>query len=147
MTSPWRLLLIAGAVAGACAHAKTTDDGTEEQPPKEETQAETKAKPRSAPEPGSRAPELRPGDRDAMPVATKPEALLAPGAADKIRERLVDTGYLDEDAAPSAGAMRDSIQRFQRAQDLPATGVPDHATVERLGLDPDETFRRGTVKD
>ena len=43
--------------------------------------------------------------------------------------------------------MRDSIRRFQRAEDLPATGVPDRETVERLGLDPDETFRRGTVKE
>jgi hypothetical protein len=143
MRRPWRAFLIAGALVGGCAHAKTTDDGAETARQKQEKQA---AKPR-APEAGRGAPELRPGDPDAVPVATRPEALLAPGAEEKIRERLVANGYLADDAKPSVGAMRDSIRRFQRAQDLPATGVPDHETVERLGLDPDETFRRGTVKD
>ena len=44
-------------------------------------------------------------------------------------------------------ATRGGIQKFQKAQDLPATGVPDAETVKRLGLDPDKTFRRATVKD
>ncbi len=47
----------------------------------------------------------------------------------------------------SDAATREGVRRFQRAQDLPATGVPDAETVKRLGLDPDKTFRRGTVKD
>ncbi len=78
-------------------------------------------------------------------MATAPEALLAPGADHEIRQRLVAGGFLARDA--SDAATREGIRRFQRAQDLPATGVPDAETVKRLGLDPDKTFRRGTVKD
>ena len=63
-----------------------------------------------------------PGNPDAVPVATAPEALLAPGAEDKIRERLVAGGFLAGDAKSDA-AMREGFRRFQRAQDLPATGV------------------------
>jgi hypothetical protein len=129
-------IALATLALGGCAHTTTTDDGTEKkEEPKAEKERAAKAERRDA-EP-----------RGTVPVATKPEALLAPGADEKIRERLVANGYLADDAKPSVGAMRDSIRRFQRAQDLPATGVPDHETVERLGLDPDETFRRGTVKD
>jgi hypothetical protein len=80
-------------------------------------------------------------------VATAPEALLAPGAEDKIRERLIAGGFLAADAGKSNGAMRGGIRQFQKAQDLPETGVPDAETVKRLGLNPDEMFRRGTVKD
>ena len=117
-------------------------------PPRRKSQADdskkTKPKPRAGDKKGS---ELHPGKPDAVPVATAPEALLAPGAEDKIRERLVAGGFLATDADKSNGATRGGIRRFQKAQDLPATGVPDAETVKRLGLDPDKTFRRGTVKD
>jgi murein L,D-transpeptidase YcbB/YkuD len=43
--------------------------------------------------------------------------------------------------------MRDGIRRFQRAHDLPATGVADNETVKSLGLDPDQIFRKAAVKD
>jgi hypothetical protein len=43
--------------------------------------------------------------------------------------------------------MSDGLRRFQRAHDLPATGIPDHQTVKDLGLDPDQIFRQGPVKD
>ena len=138
------ILGVAFALAAGCAHTKTTDDGTaskgEDQ--KKEQHAE-EAKPRPS-QPRKAAPA---GDPGAVPVATAPEALLAPGADHEIRQRLVAGGFLAGDAGPSDAATREGIRRFQRAQDLPATGVPDAETVKRLGLDPDKTFRRGTVKD
>ena len=138
------ILVVAFAVAAGCAHAKTTDDGTaskgEDQ--KKEQEAAT-AKPRaSSQKPHKPAPAR---DPDAVPVASAPEALLAPGADHEIRQRLVAGGFLARDASDAATS--EGIRRFQRAQDLPATGVPDAETVKRLGLDPDKTFRRGTVKD
>jgi hypothetical protein len=132
-------------LGGACAHTKTTDDGTEKQETtkqdEEPKRAPTKAK---APAPDGKGSELHPGKSDAVPVATAPDVLLAPGAEDKIRERLASEGYLkgDEKGSTSAG-----IRRFQKEHDLPTTGVADHETVKKLGLNPDQIFRKGTVKD
>jgi hypothetical protein len=138
------ILVVGFAVAAGCAHTKTTDEGTAQkgEGEKKEPQAE-EAKPRpSSQKPHKPAPS---GDPNEVPVATGPEALLTPGADHEIRQRLVAGGFLARDA--SDAATREGIRRFQRAQDLPATGVPDAETVKRLGLDPDKTFRRGTVKD
>ena len=145
MTGRWQVLLLALALGGACAHAKTTDDGTEKATAKETKEDDAKApKPRAS---GKKAGDLHAGNPDAVPVATAPETLLAPGAEDKIRERLIAGGFLAADADTSNAATRGGIRKFQKTQDLPATGVPDAETVKRLGLDPDTTFRRGTVKD
>ena len=148
MTGRWQVLLVALALGGACAHAKTTDDGTEKATAKESKEDDRKEEPKSRPRAGgTKGGELHPGNPDAIPVATAPDALLLPGADEKIRERLIAGGFLPADADKSKGATRGGIQKFQKAQDLPATGVPDAETVKRLGLDPDKTFRRATVKD
>jgi len=39
------------------------------------------------------------------------------------------------------------LPKLQKAHDLPAMGMPDHATVKALGLNPDDIFRQGPVKD
>ena len=146
MRRRWPVIVLAVALAVGCAHTKVTDDGTSKEPKQEEPAKETK--PRAAAEGRARqGSDLHPGNRDAVPVATTPSALLVPGAADKIRERLVAGGFLARDAKSSDAAMRECLNRFQRAKDLPATGVEDHETVKRLGLDPDQTFRQGIVKD
>ncbi|MFO0630564.1 MAG: peptidoglycan-binding domain-containing protein [Polyangiales bacterium] len=53
-----------------------------------------------------------------------------------IVQRLAHLGYLglrDADgASPGDGALRDAVQRFQRAAKLPATGALDAATVDAL---------------
>ena len=145
MTRRWQVLLLALALGGACAHAKTTDDGTEKAAAKETKEDGAKdPKPRASGKKGGERPS---GNPDAVPVATAPETLLVPGADEKIRERLIAGGFLAADADTSNAATRGGIRKFQKSQDLPATGVPDAETVKRLGLDPDRTFRRGTVKD
>jgi hypothetical protein len=151
VTAPRWLLCFALALGGACAHTKTTDDGREEKKtaPEESKPDRKETKPRAARDPAGPGSELHPGKPDAVPVATGPEALLAPGAEEKIRERLSAEGFLEDDGkgARSKGSMREGIRRFQKAHDLPATGVADHATVKGLGLEPDQIFRQGTVKD
>jgi len=150
MRARWQILFLSIALGGACAHTKTTDDGTEKTEKKEDRKDEGKeaeAKPRAAAPLSGQARELHPGNREAVPVATAPDALLKPGADDKIRERLGAGGFLPRDAKASEGSMRDGLRRFQKANDLPATGVPDHETVKKLGLDPDQTFRKATVKN
>lgn len=125
-----------------CAHSKTTDEGREKQESKSETKSEAKAEKPRAHETSPNA-----GRADGVPLATAPAGLLAPGAEKKIRDRLVAEGFLADDAKRPEGAMSEGLRRFQRARDLPATGVPDDQTVKDLGLDPDEIFRHGTVKD
>lgn len=131
-----RIVLVALSFTIACAHTKTTDDGSEKQDRKSEAKAE---KPRAA--------DRRPHESGGVPLATSPAGLLAPGADEKIHDRLVAEGFLDDDAKRSDAATSEGLRRFQRAHDLPATGIPDDKTVKDLGLDPGEVFRRGTVKD
>jgi hypothetical protein len=136
-----KIAIVVGALATGCSHTKTTDEGVrkpEEQ--KEEKKEEPAAKPRA----GSSHTDA---DRNGIPLATAPAGLLAPGAEEKIRDRLVAEGFLADDAKRSDAAMSEGLRRFQRARDLPATGVPDDKTVKDLGLDPGEIFRHGPVKD
>ena len=143
---------MAGSSRGACAgwrlrprqdHRRWDREGNREG--RNEERRRRKSRSRAAG--GKKGSELHPGNPDAVPVATAPDALLVPGAEEQIRERLIAGGFLAADADKSNGATRGAIRKFQKAQDLPATGVPDAETVKRLGLDPDKTFRRGTVKD
>ena len=148
MTGRRWILWVSLALGGACAHTKTTDDGTEKQEPtKQEEQPKRAPKESKAPAGEGKGSELHPGKSDAVPVATAPDVLLAPGAEDKIRERLASEGYLDGGDKESKGSTRAGIRRFQKEHDLPTTGVADHETVKKLGLNPDQIFRKGTVKD
>ena len=87
------------------------------------------------------------GGDHSVPLATAPGGLLAPGAEEKIREKLAAEGCLGDDAKRSGGALSDGLSRCQKAHDLPATGMPDDATIKALGLNPDQIFRHGPVKD
>ena len=87
----------------------------------------------------SAEPASKPGD---VPVSTSPAGLLAPGADDKIRDKLAAAGF-----AADGKSTKEAMRRFQQANDLPATGSPDHETVKKLGLDPNDIFRAATVKD
>jgi hypothetical protein len=120
-----------------CAHTKTTE-------PTESAKPETAEKP-SATERAPRTGKLRvapTGEKPkTTPLAQAPEGLLAPGAEQKIHEKLSAGGFMKDDANASTGT---ALRRFQAAHDLPSTGVPDHETVRRLGLNPDELFRKAT---
>ena len=93
----------------------------------------------------SRAPSQQPATgkgKSAVPLTTSPAGLLREGAAKKIQQRLARAGAPAEMKASGEldGPTRAALARYQRAHDLPATGDPDDATVQRLGLDPDEVF-------
>ncbi len=135
-----RFAVVALSFALACAHTKTTDDGSEKQEQAQDRKTETKAE-------KPHATDRRPHEAGGVPLATAPAGLLAPGAGEKIHDRLVAEGFLNDDAKRSEAATSEGLRRFQRAHDLPATGIPDDKTVKDLGLDPGEIFRRGPVKD
>ena len=141
--------------AGGCAHTKTTDDGRQEKNEKTEKHDEKNEKSAGAgtekQHEGSGARKSThhegSGGDHSVPLATAPGGLLAPGAEEKIREKLAAEGCLDDDAKRSGGALSDGLSRCQKAHDLPATGMPDDATIKALGLNPDQIFRHGPVKD
>jgi hypothetical protein len=71
------------------------------------------------------APEIAPRE------AKAPD--LAPQLADALPFRLARLEVVRGERA---------LREFQNARNLPATGVPDDATVRALGLDPEKIFRR-----
>ncbi|HEY6475793.1 MAG TPA: peptidoglycan-binding domain-containing protein [Polyangia bacterium] len=110
-----------------CGHTHTTekpaaDDGENQTPPSDRHGSH-------------KAPVAHPAK---TPVVESPEALLAPGGEDEIRKKLVAGGYLEDADAKS---LEGGLRKFQSAKDLPVTGIADHETVRRLGLDPNKIFR------
>jgi hypothetical protein len=84
------------------------------------------------------------GERRDISISTSPGALLKPGAAKLIQEKLSQDGDLEGDASSELDARaRAALAKFQRRHDLPATGIPDDATVRKLGLAPEAVFRNG----
>jgi hypothetical protein len=123
MTRRGVLLLAALATAAACQTRRVARPAPETETP-------------PGPEEARTAP-------DRPPVPASPAGLLAPGAARKIRDALVDRGLL---AKPSGGDALDeaasaALRRFQTDEGLAATGFPDRETLRRLGLSPDEVYR------
>ena len=120
-----------------CAHAKTTETTEPAVPEVAEKPSSTERAPRRG--------KLRVAPTDEQPkgtpLAQAPDGLLTPGAEQKIHDKLSAGGFMKDDASTSTGA---ALRRFQAAHDLPSTGVPDHETVRRLGLNPDDLFRKAT---
>ena len=84
-----------------------------------------------------------------VPIATSPTGLLKAHAVEDIQERLKSKGHLSADDASGKldGPTREALRAFQRDAGLPATGVPDDATVQKLGLRPSEIFRASNGDD
>jgi peptidoglycan hydrolase-like protein with peptidoglycan-binding domain len=118
--------LLAGALAAGCVKRH----------PKE----------RAAEQPSETA---RPAPRGIPPragrprVPASPQGLLAPGAIGELQRALAERGYL---AAHRRGELDEpttrAVRKFQSDEHLAATGVPDHETLQRLGVDPDKAYRK-----
>jgi len=120
-----------------CAHVKTTETTEPAEPESADKPSPTERGPRTG-----KLPVAPTGDPSkTTPLAQAPEGLLTPGAEQKIHDKLSAGGFMKEDANASTAA---ALRRFQAAHDLPATGVPDHETVRKLGLNPDDLFRKAT---
>ena len=111
-------------VAAGCGHTHTVENTAPAAP--EESPATHPSK------------SAHPGAGTGAPVATSADALLAPGGAAEIRRKLKEDGFLEQDG----GSLEAALRKFQAKHDLPETGVPDHATVAKLGLDPNKIFRQ-----
>jgi hypothetical protein len=82
------------------------------------------------------------------PVPRTPEGALAPGQLGKIHDKLVARGLLPQKSDKGDtldDATRAALKKFQQSQKLPETGLPDHETVAKLGLDPDQVFAKAVA--
>lgn len=134
--------LLAGTLG--CGHTKSTDATSPSGPEK----AEERTPPADHPErvPGATTETKHkdnPAETSGIPLAASPEGLLAPGAEDQIRDKLADGGYLDK--GDQAGSLDAGLRKFQKAKDMPVTGIPDHRTIQALGLDPGRIFKHADV--
>jgi peptidoglycan hydrolase-like protein with peptidoglycan-binding domain len=140
----WAIVL---AVAmAACSHATKVEkpdhgggtSGQGAQPTKSEGGAAAQPKVARRPQ--------RPGR---PPLAASPSGLLVPGGVEKIQQALAGRGYLDLEEAEAGhidAATAGAVRKFQTDEGIARTGNPDHETVRRLGLDPDELFRKSEPK-
>lgn len=82
-------------------------------------------------------------DASGIPVAISPGAMLRAGAAREIDVRLAEQGLLEAGQVNDQldDATQQGLQRAQRRAGLPATGMPSYATVEALGLSPEDVFQ------
>jgi Putative peptidoglycan binding domain len=80
---------------------------------------------------------------DAPPLATSPAGLLKPEAVTALQEKLVSRGRLakSEESGKLDEPTHAALRTFQGENNLPATGMPDDLTVQKLGLRPDQVFR------
>jgi len=83
------------------------------------------------------------------PLATSPGGLLEPEAVKELQEKLVSRGRLAEadQSGKLDGPTRRALREFQGANNLPATGMPDDLTMQKLGLKPDQLTRAAPKGD
>ncbi len=140
--------LLLGATALGCAHthtagdrgAGTTAEGRPESPAKG-------GKGNSADRPAHHADGTVTATRTgAPPLATSPAGLLKADAVEAIQEKLASRGDLSDkrESGKLDPPTREALREFQRKNNLPATGMPDDLTVQKLGLDPGRVFRATT---
>jgi hypothetical protein len=149
----WTTTLALGAVVGgaACGHTREAEDPSPKEAKKQEQQQEAKrdeTRPAASPKGGGGSGARRRASKDnptPAPLSTSPEGLLEPGAEKKIQAALARRGLLDAGDAHSGqldGPTKKALRRFQHDADLPETGVPDRETIRRLGLPPDDLFKK-----
>jgi hypothetical protein len=115
------------ALALGCSHARSVDK------PDEKQMAEARTPRKAA---------RHAGDVSSSTTPTSPTGLLKPGAVGAIQDKLVVAGELNgERSGELDGPTRAALARYQKDHDLPATGLPDDATVEKLGLKVGDVFK------
>ncbi len=139
---PSLLCLMLGALA--CGHSARTPQPIPEHPPASLAPiANQGAGDAGAVFPAGRAATRGPGG---IATAVSPEGLLRPDGAGHIQDRLVQLGLLRPGTFQS-GKLDDNtlaaLMSLQREKHLPVVGLPTYATVEALGLSPDEVYLSG----
>jgi peptidoglycan hydrolase-like protein with peptidoglycan-binding domain len=140
-------LAICFAAGAGCGHTHTASD-TGTSAAADKTAADKPAAKRrddiSADAPGKT---MR--SENGPPLATSPGGLLKPEAVKELQQKLAAHGRLAEadESGKLDGPTRQALREFQRANNLPATGVPDDLTIQKLGLKPDQLTRAASKGD
>jgi hypothetical protein len=129
-------LSLGGAALSGCGHTHTASD----------TSANAAADKPAAKHPddiSAEAPGKAIRSENGAPLATSPAGLLKPEAVKAVQQKLASHGRLAEadESGKLDGPTRQALREFQRANNLPATGVPDDLTIQKLGLKPDQLTR------
>ena len=80
------------------------------------------------------------------PVRTTPGAMLDLKAMREIQRALTHHGEPVGESGQLDRETQAALERFQRKQAQPATGIPDYDTLRRLGLDPKKIYLGGTAR-
>jgi murein L,D-transpeptidase YcbB/YkuD len=139
--------LCAWLVVG-CAHTRAAIDT----PPAEAApEASRDAEPAKKPAETKQRPPRAFAAGSGLRLSTSPEGQLTPDGLKLVRARLRAEGDLapseaderaDEDALHLDDPTEQAVRSAQRRHGLPATGIPDEATIRALGLDPTRVLRR-----
>jgi hypothetical protein len=121
-------LVVATLASAGCSHTKTVS-------------ATSAASPPAASTAGTRRP---PTSAAGTPLPRSPQQALQPGQLGQIQRQLASRGLLGQhEQGQLDEPTRKALKQVQREHGLPETGVPDHETVSKLGLDPERVFEKG----
>jgi hypothetical protein len=131
-----------GFMNGACGHARTV------QKPEEGADTAAKADAGATTVRHAQQPKLAQGGvktSNGIELTTSSAGQLKTGAARLIQQRLARAGVLagDHETGDLDAETLAALTRFQEKHALPATGEPDRATVNQLGLAADAVFKVG----
>jgi hypothetical protein len=145
-------IALAALLLAACGHTTTT--GTPQAARPEERRAASSSSSSassgsSSSGSGSSSKEARPAAKRAhgtadTPVPRTPAAALEPGQLRNIQKKLSERHLLagDHHSESIDQPTESALRRLQHEEKLPETGLPDHETVRKLGLDPDKVFTK-----
>lgn len=141
------MVVFCAAMLLGCGHTERVRAPEPETTPQDEAPAPG---PGSEGEPAEESPATSPGQSDQsqlpseprVPLAASPGALMQAEAIEALQKSLKSAGFLEGSLSGRLDAETEqALRAYQRAHDLPATGLPDRATAESLGLDPDDLFK------
>gem|GEM_PF-1298086 len=128
-----------------CGHARAVGDDspTNATPPSDARSPGRTERARAPVDTGLAAPSKSARRADAPPLATSAAGLLKPNAIEAIQDKLKSRGHLPMDHHDGSldEPTRQGLQAFQKKNNLPATGMPDDLTVQKLGLGVEQIFR------
>ncbi len=139
--------LIAALLAAGCSHTKHVEEGEGGEGSAQASQSAQPTEKEGGPAAQARAAR-RPQKPGRPPLAASPGGLFAPGGVEQIQKALASRGYLDLGSAKLGDIDAETsaaVRKFQSDEGIARTGNPDHETVRRLGLDPDQLFRKSSA--
>lgn len=80
----------------------------------------------------------------ARPVRTTPKAMLDEQSMKQIQHALSRRGYHVDASGQLDADTKEALRRFQKHEQMAATGLPDYGTLDKLGLDAKQIYLGGT---